>query len=250
MSGFRFADYYDGSIRHFVHGIYSKIPIFRNETNSSSDIPRICVQTYSLCSPINGAGERILYYLLQAYDPEFLDLFKVAADFDDQIDRTPENSRQFARLLATLAAHDHLRPMDKSATGRLLEECARHAGDAEKISAQSRHAADIMRESDYYAGRNGQEVISAGDVQHAIDARIRRASRIRDRLQEEILRATILIDTEGGKIGQVNALAVAQLGEFAFAHPSRITSRVSQGSGEVVDIERETAPDGESRSGN
>jgi lon-related putative ATP-dependent protease len=184
-------------------------------------------------------GDRLLYYLLQAYDPEFLDLFKVAADFDDQIDRTPENSRQFARLLATLAAHDHLRPMDSSAVARLLEECARHAGDAEKISAQIRHAADIMRESDFYAGSDGQEVISAGHVQHAIDARIRRASRIRDRLQEEILRDTILIDTGGGKTGQVNGLAVAQLGEFAFAHPSRITARVSQGSGEVVDIERE-----------
>ena len=184
-------------------------------------------------------GDRMLYYLLQAYDPEFLDLFKVAADFDDQIDRTPENSRQFARLLAMLAARDQLRSMDRSAVARLLEECARHTGDAEKISAQIRHAADIMRESDYYAGRDGREVINAADVQHAIDARIRRASRIRDRLQEEILRATILIDTEGGKIGQVNGLAVVQLGEFAFAHPSRITSRISQGSGEVVDIERE-----------
>ena len=184
-------------------------------------------------------GDRMLYYLLQAYDPEFLDLFKVAADFDDQIDRTPENSRQFARLLATLATRDQLRPMDRLAVARLLEECVRHAGDAEKISAQIRHAADIMRESDYYAGRDGREVISAADVQYAIDARVRRASRIRDRLQEEILRATILIDTEGAKTGQINGLAVAQLGEFAFAHPSRITSRVSQGSGKVIDIERE-----------
>ena len=184
-------------------------------------------------------GDRMLYYLLQTYDPEFFALFKVAADFDDQIDRTPENSRQFARLLSTLARHDQLRHMDRPAAARLLEECVRRAGDAEKISARIRHAADIMRESDYYAGRNGHEVISAKDVQQAIDAQIRRASRIRDRLQEEILRETILIDTEGGKIGQVNALAVIQLGEYAFAHPSRITSRVSQGSGEVVDIERE-----------
>jgi lon-related putative ATP-dependent protease len=184
-------------------------------------------------------GDRLLYYLLQAYDPEFLDLFKVAADFDDQIDRSPDNSRQFVRLLGTLAAQESLRPLDKSAAARVLEECARHAGDAGKISAEIRHAADIVRESDYYAGRNGHAIIGAGDVQHAIDARVRRSSRIRDRLQEEILHETILIDTDGGKIGQVNGLAVAQLGEFAFAHPSRITARVSQGSGEVVDIERE-----------
>jgi len=184
-------------------------------------------------------GDRLLYYLLQAYDPEFLDLFKVAADFDDQIDRTPGNSRQFARLLATVGARENLKPMDGTAVARLLEECARHAGDAEKISAQIRHAADIMRESDYCAARSGHAVIDAADVQQAIEARIRRDSRIRDRLQEEILRKTILIDTEGARIGQVNGLAVAQLGEFAFAHPTRITARVTQGSGEVIDIERE-----------
>jgi lon-related putative ATP-dependent protease len=184
-------------------------------------------------------GERLLYYLLQAYDPEFLDLFKVAADFNDLIDRTPENSQQFARLLTALSARDTLKPLDRSAAARILEECARVAGDAEKISAQIRFAGDILRESDYYARHNGREIVSAADVQQAIDARIRRASRIRDRLQEEILRETILIDTDGGRIGQVNGLAVGQLGEFAFAHPSRITARVSQGSGEVVDIERE-----------
>ena len=184
-------------------------------------------------------GDRMLYYLLQAYDPEFMDLFKVAADFDDEIDRTPENSRQFARLLATQIKREHLRPLDRAGTARVLEECARHAGDAEKISAQIRHAADIVREADFYTRNNGRELIGSEEVQRAINARIHRDSRIRDRLQEEILRGTILIDTEGEHAGQVNGLAVAQLGESTFAHPCRITARVALGSGEVVDIERE-----------
>jgi lon-related putative ATP-dependent protease len=184
-------------------------------------------------------GDRLLYYLLQAYDPEFMDLFKVAADFDDTIDRTAENSRQFARLLATHIRREQLRPLDCSGTARVLEECVRHAGDAEKISAQIRHASDIVREADFYARNNGRRLIGSEEVQRAIDARIRRDSRIRDRLQEEILRGTLLIDTDGECAGQVNGLAVAQLGESAFAHPCRITARVALGSGEVVDIERE-----------
>jgi predicted ATP-dependent protease len=184
-------------------------------------------------------GDRLLYYLLQIYDPEFPELFKVAADFEDEFDRSPENTRLFARLLAMMASRDRLRPLDRAATARLIEACVREAGDAEKISASLMNATDLVRESDFYAARGGRHVIGSEDVQQAIDARTHRASRIRDRLQEEILRGTLLIDTDGAVTGQVNGLAIAQLGEFAFAHPSRITARVALGSGEVVDIERE-----------
>ncbi len=184
-------------------------------------------------------GDRLLYYLLQIYDPEFPELFKVAADFEDEFERSPENSRLFARLLAMMASRDRLRPLDRAATARLIEACVREAGDSQKISASLMNATDLVRESDFYAARGGRHVIASEDVQQAIDARTHRASRIRDRLQEEILRGTLLIDTEGAVTGQINGLAIAQLGEFAFAHPSRITARVALGSGEVIDIERE-----------
>ena len=184
-------------------------------------------------------GDRLLYYLLQVYDPEFTELFKVAEDFEDELERSPENTRLFARLLAMMASRDRLRPLDRAATARLIEACVREAGDAEKISASVMNATDLVRESDYYAAQGGRHVIGSDDVQQAIDARIRRASRVRDRLQEEIQRGTLLIDTDGAVVGQVNGLAIAQLGDFAFAHPSRISARVALGSGEVVDIERE-----------
>ena len=184
-------------------------------------------------------GERIFYYLLLAHDPEFAELFKVAADFEDEFDRSDENSRLFARLIADFVRTDKLKPLDRSAVARLLEESARHAGDAEKLSAQVRHATDIVREAHYWAGRSGKELIGSGEIQSAIDARIRRVSRIRDRMQQEILRDTILIATQGTCCGQVNGLSVLQIGEYAFGRPSRITARVSFGSGKVVDIERE-----------
>jgi lon-related putative ATP-dependent protease len=184
-------------------------------------------------------GGRELYYLLQTLDPEFDDLFKVAADFEDQIERNQDNAHRFARLLGDLARRENLRPLDRGAVARALEESSRHAGDTEKLSARIRHVEDLIREAHFWTLRDGRETISARDIQHAIDAQTRRASRIRDRVQEAILRDTLLIDTEGSRIGQVNGLAVAQLGDTSFGWPNRISARVSLGGGEVVDIERE-----------
>jgi lon-related putative ATP-dependent protease len=184
-------------------------------------------------------GERFLYHLLAAYDPDFLELFKVAADFEDQIDRTPENELSYARLVATLARAGKLRPFDREAVARVLERAARLAGDGERLSAHLQGIADLLREASHLAGEAGRETVGRADVQAAIDGQIRRADRVRQRLQEEIGRGTILIDTRGATVGQVNGLSVYQLGQFAFGSPSRITARVRMGKGEVVDIERE-----------
>ena len=184
-------------------------------------------------------GDRQLYYLLQAYDPEFSELFKVAADFEDRMDRSWDHVQQFAQLVGTLAKRDDLMPLDRTGVARVVEASARHAGDAERLSTQIRKIADIVREAHYWAKEQQKNVIDAKAVQHAVDQQIYRASRIRDQIQQEILRNTILIDTSGEKVGQINGLAVFQLGEHSFAHPSRITARLSLGSGKVIDIERE-----------
>jgi lon-related putative ATP-dependent protease len=184
-------------------------------------------------------GERLLYYLLQTLDPEFATLFKVSADFEDEVARNEENILLYARLLATLARQSSLKPLDRSAIGRLIEESARQAWDAEKLTARIRPMADIIREADFWATKNGSELIDRKAVEQAIESHVRRSSRIRDRLREEILRRTILIDTEGKTIGQINGLAVLQVGDFAFGKPNRITARVALGAGKVIDIERE-----------
>lgn len=184
-------------------------------------------------------GERLLYYMLQALDPEFATLFKVAADFEDEMDRSEENTKLYARLLATLARRDSLRPLDCHAVARVIEEAAREASDGEKLSARIRPIADIMREADFWAGEAGSEVVDLKAIEQAIEARIRRSSRLRDRIQEEILRNTILIDTKSKAVGQINALSVLQIGDFLFGRPNRITARFALGSGKVIDIERE-----------
>jgi lon-related putative ATP-dependent protease len=186
-------------------------------------------------------GERLLYYMLYELDPDFGELFKVAADFEEQIDRTVDNHLLYARMIGTLARKEGLQPFDRGAVARVIEQSARIAGDAEKLSTHWRSIADLLREADYWAGEVGHQVVGVADVQRAIDAQIHRADRVRERVQEEIRRGTLLIETQGAKVGQVNGLSVVMLGQFAFGRPSRITARVRLGRGEVVDIEREVA---------
>jgi len=184
-------------------------------------------------------GPPTLYYMLSAADEDFGDLFKIAADFEDRIERTPETTLLYARLICGMTRREKLRPLDRDAVARVVEQAARLAGDSSKLSASMRAFADLLRESDQLAADAGRDVIGAADVQAAIDAQIRRGDRIYRRLQEEIGRKTIRIETDGEELGQVNGLSVITLGNLAFGTPARITARVRLGRGEVVDIERE-----------
>ena len=184
-------------------------------------------------------GERRLYYLLYQFDPEFRELFKVAADFEDEIVRDAEAQQMYARLIATIAADEKLLPFDRSGVARAIEHSARLAGDVEKLSAHMQQLTDLLRASDYWARQAGRVAVSAADVVHTIDTQVRRADRMRERMLEEILRGTLLIDTSGARVGQVNGLAVLDIGDFAFGMPTRITATARLGDGHVVDIQRE-----------
>ena len=186
-------------------------------------------------------GPPVLYYLLSANDEDFSDLFKIAADFEDRVERTPETTLLYARLICAMTRRENLRPLDRGAVARVIEQAARLTGNADKLTTNVRAFRDLLRESDQFAADAGKEVVSEIEVQTAIEAQIRRGDRIYRRLQEEIGRGTIRIETEGEAIGQVNGLSVITLGNLSFGTPSRITARVRLGRGEVVDIEREVA---------
>lgn len=184
-------------------------------------------------------GSRLLYYLLQAYDPDFGELFKVAADFEDELPRTRDNELLYARLIGSMARRDRMLPFDRGAVARLIEHSARLAGDREKLSAHAQSLKDLLAEADFLARKAGRKAVSAEDVHDAVQNQIGRADRLKRRIQEEILRGTVLIDTHGEHIGQVNGLSVFSLGNFSFARPTRITATTRLGEGEVVDIQRE-----------
>lgn len=184
-------------------------------------------------------GERLLYYLLYQFDPDFRELFKVSVDFEDDIDRLEESNQLYARLIATMVRQKQLLPFDRSAVGRVIEHSARMAGDAKKLSTHLHSLADLLQEADFQGRRVGRGPVTAAQVQQAIDAQIRRADRLRGKVYENIQRGTILIDTDGEKVAQVNGLSVIQLGDFMFGQPSRITATARLGDGKVIDIERE-----------
>jgi len=184
-------------------------------------------------------GDRQLYYQLAAGDPDFGRLFKVQADFDDTIERTDDNQESYAGLIAAIVKRHELRHVDAGGVARLIEEGSRLADDSEKLSIEVGNLADLIREADYWADEMGADMIGNDAVGRAIAERIQRSDRLRDRSQEGIERDMVLIETDGTRIGQINGLAVLQLGDFAFGKPSRITARVRMGKGRVTDIERE-----------
>jgi lon-related putative ATP-dependent protease len=184
-------------------------------------------------------GNRLIYYLLTQFDPEFADLFKVQADFHEEMDWDEENQQLYARLIGTMVREAELQPFERGAVARVIEHSARMVGDSEKLSTKGETLGDLLREANHWAQENGNGIVTAQDVQRAIDAQIYRADRLRERMQEAILRDTVLIDTDGEEVGQINGLSIIPLGDFMFGRPTRITARTRMGKGEVVDIERE-----------
>ncbi len=184
-------------------------------------------------------GDRQLYHLLFALDPDFSELFKVAVDFEDTVSWTDAVTADYAKLIGSIAQHEKLRPLTAEAVARTIEELGRQAEDAARLSLHIGTLADRLREADFRATEARHEVIEVADVEAAIAAIERRHERVRVRMQEMVERDIVLIDTKDAKVGQINGLSVLSLGGYSFGKPSRITARVRVGTGQVIDIERE-----------
>jgi len=184
-------------------------------------------------------GERMHYYLLAALDPEFNRLFKLEADFNDHIDIEEATVSAYASLLGSLAHSQGIRALTAAAVARVFVESTRMTGDTERLSLNVDELSDVLREADFWAGQDERDDIDAADVERALSERERRASRVRELSQQSIARGTILIDTDGTRVGQINALSVLQIGDYRFGKPSRLTARTRMGSGKLIDIERE-----------
>jgi len=185
-------------------------------------------------------GQARIYYLLHALDPEFGKLFKVAVDFEEDIERTAEAEHLYAHLIASMTRGHSLRPLDRAAVARVIEHASRASGSAERLSVEMGTLLEVLEEADYWAGQSDRAVTTALDVQAALDARLNRADRLPVRIRDEMLRGRLLVATGGERVGQVNGLSVADLGGVLFGIPVRITARVRLGGGYVVDIERES----------
>jgi len=184
-------------------------------------------------------GDEEIYNLLFYMDDEFKKIFKIKAEFDSEMPKNDDAVKDYVRFIKKICAEDNLRPFDRFGIAALVDYGTRLAGRHRKLSTRFHHLSDVIRESSYWACKEGQPTVGASHVDQAVRERFERVSLIEDKIQEMIDEGTIMIDTAGRVVGQVNGLAVYSMGQFAFGKPSRITARTSVGRAGVINIERE-----------
>lgn len=187
-------------------------------------------------------GDPQTYYLLYAYDEQFEKLFKVRADFAEEMAWTAENEAKIVRFIRNRCEEFGLPHFDVSAVAKVVEYSGRLVEDQRKLTTRFAHVSDIIQEAAFWAGqagRAGLHTITGEDVSRAIEERTGRSNQFEERLREMITDGTIMVQTAGAAVGQVNGLAVLTLGDYAFGRPSRITCRTFQGRAGVINIERE-----------
>jgi lon-related putative ATP-dependent protease len=189
-------------------------------------------------------GNPWIYQLLYSYDEDFHKHFKIKADFDWEMKRTPEHLDQLINFFRNYCEKEALPPLHNTAVARLVEYAAEIAGHKNKLSLQLKELADIIKEANFWASRNGHTIIRGEDVEKAINEKIFRSDLFEEKMQDHIQEGMLFIETSGSVVGQVNGLSVYMLGDYAFARPSRITATISLGREGVVAIERESKMSG------
>ncbi|WP_373070385.1 AAA family ATPase [Sulfurimonas sp.] len=183
-------------------------------------------------------GERMLYYLLYEYDPDFKELFKVSADFEEDVPRNDENIQLYAQMIGTISKQDKLLPLTPDAVARVIEESSRNISHSLKLSTHLRTLSDLLKEADYYSKEQNHSAIEKADIEKALYSQIQRINRIQTKLYDMIDEGTIMIDLSGSRVGQINALSYISVGGHNFGSPSRITATTRIGKGEIIDIEK------------
>lgn len=189
-------------------------------------------------------GNPYLYYLLYNVDEEYRELFKVKADFDSRMEKNDETIQKYADFVASRCKQGKYLPFDRTGVARIVEYGSRLAGHQGKLSSKFSDIADVIMEANYWAKKSGNRIVKNLHVEKALNEKVFRTNRIEERLQEMVVEGTIIIDTEGEKVGQVNSLAVLDMGDYRFGKPSRITARTYAGKAGIINIERETKMSG------
>jgi lon-related putative ATP-dependent protease len=189
-------------------------------------------------------GNQTIYRMLYEIDEDFRKIFKVKADFDSEMERNPKSIVSYASFISNRCRHERLLHFDPSAVAAVVEHGSRLVDDRGKLSARFSDIADIVREASYWARQEKYPAVSVVHVDRAIEEKHYRSNLIDERIREFITEGSILVDVAGAIVGQVNGLAVLDLGDIRFGKPSRITAKTYMGKSGVVDIERESKMSG------
>ncbi|MCK4870945.1 MAG: AAA family ATPase [Gammaproteobacteria bacterium] len=184
-------------------------------------------------------GSPFIYYLLYNYDQAFKELFKVKADFDHSIKRTNSGVNQYAHFIGAVCREEKLLHFAPSGVAKVVEHGSRLVDHQDKLATKFGDIVDLVRQASYWAGKKRHKLVQAEDVQKAIHEKIYRSNSIEEMMQEMIDEGTIMIDTKGKRVGQINGLSVLSMADFAFGRPTKITARAYLGNKGVVNIDRE-----------
>ncbi len=231
--------------------------VIRNQElsiDSSRDIP----QPVTIASlkpeaiPVNAKfvliGSEMHYQQLSAMDPDFKKLFKIKADFDDTYERTDENILKLAKYIAYVCKKHSLLPFNNLGVAQIVEYSSKCANDKTKLTAIAQDIVDIIIEADFVAKSNNKKVVTDKEVLTAIKNKSARVSKYDENISKMINDGTILISTDGEKIGQINGLTILNTGDISFGKPVRITANTFIGKNGIVNIEREVSMSGTTHS--
>ncbi|WP_198160041.1 MULTISPECIES: ATP-binding protein [unclassified Sporosarcina] len=189
-------------------------------------------------------GNMSIYQILYNGDEDFRKLFKIRVDFDTEMKYNQDNITGLISFIHTQCKMNGLRHFDPSAVAKIIEYSSRIVGHQNKLSTRFNLQAEILYEADAWADMMGDDIVSAKHIEKAINEKRYRSNLYEEKIQASIDEGSILIDTEGEKIGQVNGLAVYDLGQYRFGKPSRITATTFMGKKGFVNIERESQMSG------
>ncbi len=191
-------------------------------------------------------GDPQSYQIFYQHDPDFRKTFKIKADFDTVIPRTPASMGRYASFVARTTALEKMRPLDGAATAAVVEEGVRLAGRQNKLSTRFSDVADLLREANYWAEDEASDVIRSEHIDRTVAERVQRRNLVETRISEMIEEGIIMIDSRGVREGQVNGLSVYDLGDYRFGRPTKITAVVATGRAGIINIERESDLSGRS----
>lgn len=184
-------------------------------------------------------GQKSIYHWLYNYDEEFKKIFKVRADFDTEVKDSPAIVKKYIQFISRVIKEEKLLHFNDSGMAAIIEHGYRLANHKKKISLRFGEIVKIIREASFWAKKRRKKEVSREDVEYAIKTRVMRHDMIEEKIQESIVEHTINVDVKGFKVGQVNGLAVYDLGDYSFGKPTRLTINTYIGSRGIINIERE-----------
>lgn len=221
--------------------------VLKTKRLSIENSPGVSVQTVASLKPepiplevkVILVGNRTIYQLLYKADPDFKKLFKVRADFNDEMPNTASNAKLVSRFIKTFCDDNHLPPFTVEAVKSVLRYATRHAGNQKKITAEFSWISNVVTEASTYANLGRSNLVRAEHVDLAIKEKRYRAARYEEELQEQILDNVIMIQTTGSLVGEINGLTVRDTGEYRFGQPTKITATTYRGTKGIISIEKE-----------